>query len=1165
MTEEKDNGPNEQEINEEKTQPQSEEIDTNPNERDANGEKIQSSSEDAPKITFNQPLRPERQSVLRRPSVVPQSTPEEHAIMRAKMRGWKSPKEKKEEKQINITEHLLTPEQCAEKYHTKINIEKPANSRGLDGETAAIQLKEVGPNILSPPKKKHPIVKFFECLTTLFNLLLIIAGIIEYILLAIDPVNNFPNTYMGAILIGVAFINAIIEFYQLQKSAAILESFLNMIPQKCRCIREGKLNELPAADLVPGDVVFVRMGDKVPADILIFSCNEMKVDNSSLTGESEPQSRSPQNSHKNPLEAANLAFNGTLVVNGEGYGIVVRTGDNTVLGQIAGLTAGEEKRRSPLGEEIDNFVKFISLLAVVTALIFFGIGYRVNNGNISLTLSFAIGILVAWVPQGLPATVTIMLTIAAKRMASRNVLVKDLLGVETLGAITLLATDKTGTLTRNRMTVATVWTGLKFFYALGNNLGEGETVSLDAPGISEILHISALCTRAKFDRVDIPINQRQILGDATEAGLLRFAAEKLSNFNQLPELYPKIFEIPFNSDNKWHLSIHRKSHSNGDLTLYIKGAPERVLRLCSTIIEGQSISPLTEDHKTQFQKMYEQMAGKGHRVLAFAQLELPRDKYPADFTFDKEKQNYPTSDLTFVGLASLEDPPKHGVREAIGKCRSAGIKVMMVTGDHPLTAEAIGRKINLVLGDTREMSAKRSGRMLEDVGENEYDVVVVHGEHIDALTDEQWDQIFAKDEIIFARTSPRHKLEIVKRAQAMGHIVGVTGDGVNDSPALKKADLGISMNHSGSDVSKEAASMILLDDNFASTVHGIEEGRLIFTNLKKSIRYTISHSTPEVIPQLLFVIVPIPLPLSAILILVIDLGFELFMALSFAWDKPESESGLMKLPPRKPVTPGSIERIRRLTLRRTPTRYDETTGELIRASRVKVVWHSFRRVFSAQYWQELFENTGEETLVDLGVLSWAYIEIGLIETIASMLAYFVVLNYNGITPYDARAMAVQGGLFEYNSPSYTTATGAVLSGSDQKNAIGQAQASVYLTIMIVQAFNLFACKARFNLPFGRFIFSNPYNFLGIICGTILAMLIVYVPPINIPFGTSYRLLPLFWLIGIAFGVVLLIYVTLRILILRKVRPIRLNPEIEGLQMWPTFLTTKGTETSRLGA
>jgi sodium/potassium-transporting ATPase subunit alpha len=549
-----------------------------------------------------------------------------------------------------------------------------------------------------------------------------------------------------------------------------------MIPAKCMCIRDGKLAQIEASSLVPGDVVYVRMGDKTPADLLVFGGADCKVDNSSLTGESEPQERGKDNNMSNPLEATNIMFNSTLVISGEAYGMVIRTADSTVLGQIAFLTAGQENTTSPLTHEIDNFVKLIASIAIVTAIIFFGIAFPVNNNNASLAINFAIGIFVAWVPEGLPATVTMLLTIAAKRMASQNVLVKDLKGVETLGAITLLATDKTGTLTRNQMTTSNLWTCSQLYAAFNRAGNTNKVASLFDSGVIEMLHISALCSRAKFDRVDVPVKERAILGDATETGLIRYAAGQLPEFDNLVSEYPKVFEIPFNSDNKWHLSIHKKPHSNGSLTLYIKGAPERVWKLCNRILVGQNgeCVPLTEEYKTTYDTTYEQMAGQGHRVLGFAEMLLPGDKFPDTFVFDKKTKNYPLGDFIFVGLASLEDPPKHGVREAIGKCRAAGIKVIMVTGDHPLTAEAIARKINLMLGETKTMVAKRTGKTLDEIAEEDFKAIVVHGEQIDGLSDAQWDNIFWKEEIVFARTSPKHKLEIVRRAQSMGmHRVSV--------------------------------------------------------------------------------------------------------------------------------------------------------------------------------------------------------------------------------------------------------------------------------------------------------------------------------------------------------------------------------------------------------
>ncbi|KAJ1663742.1 hypothetical protein IW140_004656 [Coemansia sp. RSA 1813] len=1077
--------------------------------------------------------------------------------------GAKGKEEKAKAKNVDITEHMLSLEEICAKFSVKVNPDRPQESYGLGSAQAADLLAANGPNALTPPKKKSSFHKFLLCLSSLFNLMLIAAGILEYILLAIDYKDNKANIYMGAILIAVAFINAGVEWWQQRKSENTLAALLKMIPAKTHVIRDAKLDSIQAAELVVGDVVFLRIGDKIPADCYVFSSSDLKVDNSSLTGESEPQERTPGNTMKNPLEATNMVFNGTLVVSGEAYTVVVRTGDNTVLGQIAGMTAGEEKAESPLNHEIALFVRIIATVAIFTAAIFFVAGMCLYK-DFPFAINFAIGTFVAWVPEGLPATVTMLLTIAAKRMAAENVLVKDLQGVETLGAITLLATDKTGTLTRNQMTVTNIWANGRLYSATRGHSDMGEPITdAGVSGVREIIAISTLCRSVKFDRTDVPMDKRQLLGDATESGLVRFAGARIGDeFDEMLPSHPKVFEVPFNSANKWMLSVHKLAHDTGALTLLIKGAPERILRLCTTILYQGKVVPLTDAHTKQYDETYEFMASRGHRVLAFAQLQLDGSEYPEDYVFSKKTENYPKAGYTFVGLSSLEDPPKHGVREAIGRCRSAGIQVMMVTGDHPLTAEAIGRKINLVIGETREGVAHRTGRPVEDIGEDEYDAMVIHGEKIADMTERDWELVFRKPEVIFARTSPKNKLEIVTQAQSIGHICGVTGDGVNDSPALKKADLGIAMNESGSDVSKEAASMILLDDNFASIVKGIEEGRLIFANLKKSIRYTVSHSTPEVIPQILYIIVPLPPMLTSIMILCIDLGFEIMAALTYAWEPAESKNGLMKLPPRKPVTMRSIAQLRAYNARHPPPPIDPETGKP-----AKYKWHvrlaqAIKAPFGRVWWQDRLEKKDGEILVDGDLLSWAYLEAGLISTISLVLTFFVILNKHHISPRQARLMAKDTSktYFNKDSPDYTY-NGRTFTGTDQFYALNEARTGLLFSIYILQVFNLFICKARFRLPFGKFMFRNTRTFYGFGGGLVLLAIVTYIPPLNSVFNSSYKSIPLYWLIAVGFGFFLLAYATGRMLFLRKSRPIKWNNTIEGLHMHPTIWSTRHTTKS----
>lgn len=490
-------------------------------------------------------------------------------------------------------------------------------------------------------------------------------------------------------------------------------------------------------------------------------------------------------------------------------------------------------------------------------------------------------------------------------------------------------------------------------------------------------------------------------------------------------------------------------------TLYIKGSTEKVLSLCSAIQFNGSDCPLTTKLKEDVMNACEKMAGQGQRVLAFAQLALNSEVYPENYVFQKYPENYPSGGYSFVGIVGLEDPPKHGVREAIGTCRRAGIKVVMVmvTGDHPLTAESIGRRINLMIGETREGMAKRLGTPVEDIPESHVSSVVIQRNKVAQLTDEEWVTVFQNDEIIFARTSPRDKLMIVKRAQALGHIVGVRGDGVNDAPALQNADLGISMNQSGSDVSKESASMILLDDNFASIVKGIKEGRLIYNNLKKSIQYTLSHIIPEVLPYLLYAMVPIPLAVTAIEMLVIDLGFELMAAVSFAWEPSEGhEDRLMRMPPRRIVTPESIARTHRKQNERqnaviepvpdfgSSTEDQDSNFEL--PSKWRRYHYEIKRMRTQEFWTDLISSSQQEDrLVDKEVLSWSYLEAGVIEALGALTTFFVVLDSWGISISTAIVAQRAGSYFPPQSSPLYLPDGTSINGKDQFEALRQAQSS----------------------------------------------------------------------------------------------------------------------------
>lgn len=796
------------------------------------------------------------------------------------------------------------------------------------------------------------------------------------------------------------------------------------------------MSAIDAADVVPGDLVVLRLGDKVPADCRIIKCVDMKVDNSSITGESEAQERTLHSEVPNILEATNMAFSGTTIVSGEGYGIVVRTGDHSVLGKIANLTMTSTKRVSQLNIETDVFVKRTALVAFITALVFFIFGV-VSNFGIGVTFSFAIGTFVAFIPQGLPVTVTLMLTIAAKRLSKKNVLVKDLQAVETLGSITVLATDKTGTLTQNKMTVVSVWMN-NCSYGAGVESGDEQILEASSPSVQDLLEICASCSKSKLDRAEdkLPLAERKLFGDATEVGIIRFAG----NYIDVPERLnnaKKAFEIPFNSTNKWHLTILEKEHESGHYVMMIKGAPERIKKMCKWIRIGEEEFPWEERWDVAFNQAYEHYASKGRRVLALAHRKLPGDRYPRGFEFAADPPNF-EKEFVFMGLVGLMDPPKHGVRKAVAALRTAGIQIIMVTGDHPLTAEAIARHIGIIQGQTAQDVALKRSMPAQLIEEDQYDAVVVHGDDIEGWEEKDWDRVLNKMDIVFARTSPKHKLEIVTRLQAKGHIVGVSGDGVNDSPALKKADLGISMNLSASDVSKEAAAMILLDDYFPTIVTGIHEGRLVFANLKKSIRYTLTHIMPEVLAFLIFIIFAIPLPISSILVLMIDLGTELGPAISYAYELPEGD--LMLVPPRKALvqakkpkekkkhwwnrkkrkaepdpeaaeSPASVEITPEPILSQRPIK-----EEIKEEGKVKVLWGRFTDNFR-------IKGTGE-MLVDFDLIFWSYCQAGIIETIGCLASYLVVLWANH-APFDNLYKSALT-YWQPNAPPLTLSNGEIV-------------------------------------------------------------------------------------------------------------------------------------------
>ncbi|XP_078415777.1 sodium/potassium-transporting ATPase subunit alpha [Cetorhinus maximus] len=993
---------------------------------------------------------------------------------KSKKKDKKSKKKDLEElkKEVSLDDHKITLDELQCRYGTDL-------TRGLSNARAREVLARDGPNALTPPPTTPEWIKFCRQLFGGFSILLWIGAILCFLAYGIqaamedEPAND--NLYLGVVLSTVVIVTGCFSYYQEAKSSKIMDSFKNMVPQQALVIREGEKSTINAEQVVAGDLVEVKGGDRIPADLRIISAHGCKVDNSSLTGESEPQTRSPECTSENPLETRNIAFFSTNCVEGTARGIVICTGDRTVMGRIATLASGLEVGRTPIAVEIEHFIHIITGVAVFLGVTFFVLSLILGYTWLEAVI-FLIGIIVANVPEGLLATVTVCLTLTAKRMARKNCLVKNLEAVETLGSTSTICSDKTGTLTQNRMTVAHMWFDNQIHEADTTENQSGAAFDKTSPTWSALSRVAALCNRAVFQagQENVPILKRSVAGDASESALLKCIELCCGSVQQMRDRNPKIVEIPFNSTNKYQLSIHENEKSSESRYLLVmKGAPERILDRCSKILLNGEEVALTEEMKDAFQNAYLELGGLGERVLGFCHFPLPEDKYPEGFPFDGDEPNFPLNDLCFVGLMSMIDPPRAAVPDAVGKCRSAGIKVIMVTGDHPITAKAIAKGVGIISegNETVEDIAARLNIPSSQVNPRDAKACVVHGSELKDLTSEQLDDIlYYHTEIVFARTSPQQKLIIVEGCQRQGAIVAVTGDGVNDSPALKKADIGVAMGIAGSDVSKQAADMILLDDNFASIVTGVEEGRLIFDNLKKSIAYTLTSNIPEITPFLFFIIANVPLPLGTVTILCIDLGTDMVPAISLAYEQAESD--IMKRQPRNPRT---------------------------------------------------------DKLVNERLISMAYGQIGMIQALGGFFTYFVILAENGFLPVDLIGKRVfwDDRWLSDVEDSY----GQQWTYEQRKIVEFTCHTSFFVSIVIVQWADLIICKTRRNSVFQQGM-KNKILIFGLFEETALAAFLSYCPGTDVALR-MYPLKPNWWFCAFPYSLLIFLYDEMRRFIIRR--------------------------------
>nr|prf H/K ATPase:SUBUNIT=alpha [Xenopus laevis] len=821
-------------------------------------------------------------------------------VMKKNKASKKKEKLESMKKEMDINDHEITVEELEQKYTTSV-------SKGLKSAFAAEVILRDGPNELKPPKGTPEYIKFARQLAGGLQCLMWVAAVICLIAFGIEEdqgdLTSADNLYLAITLIAVVVVTGCFGYYQEFKSTNIIASFKNLVPQQATVVRDGDKFQINANQLVVGDLVEIKGGDRVPADIRIITSQGCKVDNSSLTGESEPQTRSPEYTHESPLETRNIAFFSTMCLEGTATGIIINTGDRTIIGRIATLASGVGNEKTPIAIEIEHFVDIIAGLAIFFGATFFVVAMVIGYTFLR-AMVFFMAIVVAYVPEGLLATVTVCLSLTAKRLARKNCVVKNLEAVETLGSTSVICSDKTGTLTQNRMTVSHLWFDNHIHSADTTEDQSGQSFDQTSDTWRALSKVVSLCNRAFFKsgQDGIPVPKRIVIGDASETALVKFSEITVGNVMEYRERFKKVTEVPFNSTNKFQLSIHElQDPLDLRYLMVMKGAPERILERCSTImIKGQEL-PLDEQWKEAFQTAYMDLGGLGERVLGFCHLYLNEKEYSRGFNFDTEEMNFPTSGLCFAGLISMIDPPRATVPDAVMKCRTAGIRVIMVTGDHPITAKAIAASVGIISegSETVEDIAARLRIPVEQVNKRDARACVINGGQLKEMSSEELvEALKLHPEMVFARTSPQQKLIIVESCQKLGAIVAVTGDGVNDSPALKKADIGVAMGIAGSDAAKNAADMILLDDNFASIVTGVEQGRLIFDNLKKSIAYTLTKNIPELAPYLIYITASVPLPLGCITILFIELCTDIFPSVSLAYERAESD--IMHLKPRNP-------------------------------------------------------------------------------------------------------------------------------------------------------------------------------------------------------------------------------------------------------------------------
>jgi potassium/sodium efflux P-type ATPase len=752
-----------------------------------------------------------------------------------------------------------------------------SSPQGLSSDQARERLEAFGPNSLAQAEKRGPLIRF----------ILQFHNVLIYVLLAAAVVTALLQEWVDSMVIfGVTIVNALIGFIQEGKAEKSLDSIRSMLAPKAVVLRDGKRTTIEAENLVPGDVVLLKPGDKVPADLRLFETSDLQVDESALTGESVPVSKNPYEVDEDTSlgDRTDMAFSGTLVTYGQAKGVVAATAELTQIGRISSMLSQVDTLTTPLLRQVAKFGHMLTIAILLLAGLTFFFGIVIRDYGASDMFLAAVGLAVAAIPEGLPAIMTITLAIGVQRMARRNAIIRRLPAVETLGSVTIICSDKTGTLTRNEMTVQIIRTGDRLYEVTGVGYSpEGEfqeqgnkTDPQEHPVLMELLRSSLLCNEALVHESD---GQWKLDGAPTEGALVTVAMKSGLTHDQVNKDYPRLNLMPFSSEKKFMATLNQ-SQTDGEIII-LKGAPERILERCSLQRHAQEDKPIDQDF---WKKEGEKIASKGQRLLAVA-------VKPADQGIKELKDKDVEQGFILLGLLGIIDPPREEAIEAaarligdcvsVKECRSAGIRVKMITGDHVLTALSIAEKLGIGDGKT-----------------------ALTGQDLEKKSDDELEKVTPEIDV-FARTSPEHKLRLVKALQARNHIVAMTGDGVNDAPALKRADVGVAMGRSGTEAAKEASDMVLADDNFASIANAVEEGRTVYDNLKKAILFILPTNGGQALVVIASIIMGIglvdssgqfSLPITPPQILWINMVTAVSLALALAFEP--SEANVMKRPPR---------------------------------------------------------------------------------------------------------------------------------------------------------------------------------------------------------------------------------------------------------------------------